>query len=621
MFRHPPAALGIPQHYAGSLRAVLPGESNQRGGPPPAATAAGYRDTFGVIVFAALLLLPGLAATPLLDPDEGRHAGIARWMADAGRWIRPEIYGEPYDDKPSGFYWLVRAAAVLPVAPETAARLPSALATLATAVLLHRWAFSRLGRGAAALGVAIFLTSIEVVALGRFCNLDASLSFFITAAVVAWLIFIERLDRGADAAQVGAPLATGGAATGGAATGGAATGGVALAAWLAMSLGTLVKGPVAVVLPLFVATVVSGTRGRLAETLRRARPFQGMSLLALIFGGWLLAAALADPSYPINFLLKHNLSRFGSAAFEHHQGPFYFLPVLVGGFLPWSLCLPAALSAGRAEEPGRAAVERALLLWASVVVLFFSASEAKLATYVLPAFGPLSLWLGSCLTRAGDSVASRLRVAARLYGAILAAGALGAALWFVACWPEHASLALWSIPVLVVSVLLLIRSRASAKATLARLVLANVALLGIAALGVLPGAARIASDQSLARWFLTHAPHLEIMAYKAEPASLSYYSHREIRRVASIGRLVDLAARHPIALVTRLSRVKELEEAGIVFRQRIDNGRHVLLISAEAKTSAARLRKAESDAALARSSGDLSPADPKDLAESAGEAP
>src|SRR5438093_13024108 len=59
------------------------------------------------------LFLHGLGRYALLDPDEARHAEVAREMA-AARGVRrlflPTLDFEPYREKPPGYYWLVALA-------------------------------------------------------------------------------------------------------------------------------------------------------------------------------------------------------------------------------------------------------------------------------------------------------------------------------------------------------------------------------------------------------------------------------------------------------------------------------------------------------------------------------
>src|SRR5205809_17676 len=79
------------------------------------------------------LFLQGLGRYPLLDPDEARHAEVAREMA-AGHGLRrlflTTLDLEPYPEKPAGYYWLVALAYAALGVNEAAARAVSALAAL-----------------------------------------------------------------------------------------------------------------------------------------------------------------------------------------------------------------------------------------------------------------------------------------------------------------------------------------------------------------------------------------------------------------------------------------------------------------------------------------------------------
>ena len=69
--------------------------------PPRAGTARPL-----VVGLAALALNLVLAAAyPLIDPDEGRNAEVAREMAVSGDLVVPHLAGMPYLDKPPGLFW------------------------------------------------------------------------------------------------------------------------------------------------------------------------------------------------------------------------------------------------------------------------------------------------------------------------------------------------------------------------------------------------------------------------------------------------------------------------------------------------------------------------------------
>src|SRR5439155_16178981 len=77
------------------------------------------------------LFLHGLGRYALLDPDEARHAEVAREMA-AARGVRrlflPTLDFEPYREKPPGYYGLVALAYGALGVGEAGARAVSALA-------------------------------------------------------------------------------------------------------------------------------------------------------------------------------------------------------------------------------------------------------------------------------------------------------------------------------------------------------------------------------------------------------------------------------------------------------------------------------------------------------------
>jgi hypothetical protein len=68
--------------------------------------------------------------------------------------------------------------------------------------------------------------------------------------------------------------------------------------------------------------------------------------------------------------------------------------VLLGLLLPWTWLLPWTLGRGR---PFRDPDCRFLIIWAAVIVVFFSLSRGKLVPYILPALLPLALLIGRSL--------------------------------------------------------------------------------------------------------------------------------------------------------------------------------------------------------------------------------
>ena len=55
-------------------------------------------------LLAAVLFFVRLGDLPLIDPDEGRNAEVAREMAESGAWVVPTFNAIPYLDKPALYF-------------------------------------------------------------------------------------------------------------------------------------------------------------------------------------------------------------------------------------------------------------------------------------------------------------------------------------------------------------------------------------------------------------------------------------------------------------------------------------------------------------------------------------
>src|SRR5438034_5320196 len=117
------------------------------------------------------LFLHGLGRSALLDPDEARHAEVAREMA-AARGVRrlflPTLDFEPYREKPPGYYWLVALAYGALGVGEAGARAVSALAALVAGLAPYAYALPRWGLPAAAAAGAVAAASSRGVGPPRY---------------------------------------------------------------------------------------------------------------------------------------------------------------------------------------------------------------------------------------------------------------------------------------------------------------------------------------------------------------------------------------------------------------------------------------------------------------------
>ncbi len=146
---------------------------------------------------AALLLflcvfafsIPQAALLPLLDRDEPRFAEASREMLESGNFVVPTFNHAPRYAKPPLIYWCQVISFSIFDENAFAARLPSLVATAATACLLYTWGV-RLGSAAVGLGAGLcYAFCLQTVQQGRVATADALLIFFMTlTAFVGWLI-------------------------------------------------------------------------------------------------------------------------------------------------------------------------------------------------------------------------------------------------------------------------------------------------------------------------------------------------------------------------------------------------------------------------------------------------
>ncbi len=325
-----------------------------------------------VIPVVTLLASLALAAAfPLLDPDEGRNAEVAREMLAARDWLVPRLAGMPYLDKPPALYWLVALAVRVFGAHAWAARLPSALAACVTLLVLGGRAARLRDARFAVVTLTLLAAAPLFFVLSAYVIFDMLLALCVTAI---WTGVAMELERGRSKAGRWVMFA-------------------------ALGAGLLVKGPV------MLAWAVGGSvAAALAARSRAPLAWLGWIpgwVLALgVAGGWFVLAAQRHPEYPHYAFLEESLERVATGHFHRRQAWWFVPAVLAGGALPWSLATP-----WWRIGPQRPA-ERVALGYVLFAAVFFTLSQSKLVTYLVPALPPLA-WLAA---RAWTAAGARPRV-------------------------------------------------------------------------------------------------------------------------------------------------------------------------------------------------------------------
>ncbi|MHB1083028.1 MAG: ArnT family glycosyltransferase [Prosthecobacter sp.] len=321
----------------------------------------------------------------LNEPDEGRYAEIGREMAmPGGDWFTPHLNGIPHFQKPPLLYWLTALSLKVFGIHEWAARLPIVLAALGTLALTAWLARMLLGAGMQRAAVLVLAATGGFYALARVLTPDMLLTFWITAAIAC---VVRRYQS--DGAGWG------------------------VAFFLAMGMGFMTKGPMALVVPLCAALGLRWGTPRL----ERPRLPWVLGLAATLTLGlwWFVAHSLADKQLLEYFAGDELVARFASSKHGRSKPWWFFLVVLPVAFLPWTAFLPSL--AYRLWQNVRQQVAigpRAGLLlgWVGPPFVILSLSGSKLPTYILPLLPALALGVVSWWRAQGQPPAPKLRIAA-----------------------------------------------------------------------------------------------------------------------------------------------------------------------------------------------------------------
>jgi 4-amino-4-deoxy-L-arabinose transferase-like glycosyltransferase len=233
------------------------------------------------------------------------------------------------------------------------------------------------------------------IAFARTVIFDSALTFFCVAALICFYLAIEE---------------------------GALR--WAIVAWVAMGLGMITKGPVTLLLVLFVALPYAFYRSRVVRAsgapanapearttpIRALFPLLGIIAFAAIIAPWVWGVTRVVPEFLRYVLVTETVERMATKALKRTGPPWYFIPYLIGGALPWSLI--ALFNWKRVKR-------RELLylgLWILIPFVFFSLNQSKRPQYILPLLPALAL----IVARIWDEVRVRATaIVLAVFGALL----------------------------------------------------------------------------------------------------------------------------------------------------------------------------------------------------------
>ena len=340
-----------------------------------------------LIGICLLTFFAGLGAPAIADSDEAFYAESAREMVELGDWLTPHFNYIYRFEKPILYYWLVAIAYTVAGVSEAAARFPSALAGLGLTLLTFGAARRYFDSPTAFLAGLITATSFGYVALARQALPDLTLAFFITlatwASLVAWIAPTDTDAGGPDPAVrtiwvIVAALGAAGA--------------------------FLTKGPIGLALPALVVGPLllwNGWVRRAPLQVRLPDLALGAGVFVVIAAPWYLAMTFEHGlAYLDRFFIAENLDRFATTRYNAPRPVWFYLPIILGGLLPWSpfvLLWGPMIRRGFSDGIARATTGLQLGWWAVAPLAFYTVSYGKQPRYVLPILPPLAILLARAI--------------------------------------------------------------------------------------------------------------------------------------------------------------------------------------------------------------------------------
>jgi 4-amino-4-deoxy-L-arabinose transferase-like glycosyltransferase len=329
---------------------------------------------FGLPALTLLTFFVLLGNRPLNEPDEGRYSEVAREMIETGNWLVPHFWYLPHLDKPPLTYWLVALSMKIFGQSEWAVRLPVALAGISGVWAAFCLGCALGGRRVGWWSALILQTTMFYWFMGRMLTTDMLLTQF-----TAWAIYFFWRSWAALRMEKGGEFFA-----------------WHLAGWIAVALGFMTKGPVALAIPGVAFGALLIFRRKELSGMVFAGLFAGLALFLILAAPWFLVVFQMMPSSAHYMILGQAAGHFlGTTIKNRSAAPGFYFLMLAWQLLPWTFLLGWLWRREHWRSLDPTAKEGWILLnaWAIFTFTLFSLSHAKLATYILPLYPALAVML------------------------------------------------------------------------------------------------------------------------------------------------------------------------------------------------------------------------------------
>lgn len=333
-------------------------------------------DLLFLTIIIALLFGLFLGHRPLSVPDEARYAEIPREMIALSNYITPHLNYIKYFEKPALFYWLQAASIHLLGVNEWAIRIPNALMALLGCLATYGIGRILFNRQTGLIASLILASSALYFVLSHLVTLDMATSVLMTVSLFFFLAGTKNSEQNLRKRFLYYGF------------------------YIFCALAVLTKGLIGVIFPAMIigSWILLLNEWRLLKTIYLP---SGILLFLMITIPWHVLVQLHNPEFFHFYFIEQQFLRYLTDSTGRYKPAWFFIPVLIVGFLPWIVFLPQAIKNNLTIWRERHEKKFSLFigLWATLIFIFFSFSNSKLIPYILPIFPPLAIIIADTLVK------------------------------------------------------------------------------------------------------------------------------------------------------------------------------------------------------------------------------
>lgn len=360
-----------------------------------------------IILIAIVATLPWVGLGDFYTKGEPREAALAISMLEGGNWIIPYGFADEFAYKPPLNHWIIAGISYLfndgEVTPFTS-RLPSVIGFVGLIGVCFMFFARRRSPLEAFVACLILIVSFEIHRAAMTTRLDMLLTFFIVTGSIQLFVWKEKNKKR-----------------------------YLVSAWIFLTLATLVKGPIGIILPCGIFGVyLLLLRENLLKVIGKCFLIV-IPALILPFIWYYLAYQIKGDEF-LNLVIAENFGRFFSIDDSElginyilgHTNPWYFyLKMIPIGFIPITILLIISLFFLNYKKSGTPLkntfsnwwsilLNNKILLYSFLIVLitllFYTIPSSKRTVYVLPLYPFLSLFIAQYVLYLVQNKAKSVRI-------------------------------------------------------------------------------------------------------------------------------------------------------------------------------------------------------------------